>query len=154
MTTLYILKMQLTELCTTSNMQTQIAHRQLQLIKPVVLPDTLHDTNRALRNARRRCRQVAKEACSLHKTREDERLAAFQLANSKQDPKKLEHQFFHALETKEMFRRLPSIKPKSTDGLSMVKIPDPETDNPKTATNWTTITDPLLVEQKILARNQ
>jgi hypothetical protein len=36
----------------------------------------------------------------------------------------------------------------------MVKIPDPETDNPKTATNWTTITDPLLVEQKILARNQ
>jgi hypothetical protein len=36
----------------------------------------------------------------------------------------------------------------------MVKIPDPETDNPKTATNWTTITDPILVEQKILARNQ
>jgi hypothetical protein len=36
----------------------------------------------------------------------------------------------------------------------MVKIPDPETDNPKTATNWTTITDPLLVEQKILAWNQ
>jgi hypothetical protein len=154
MTTLYILKMQLTELRTARNMQTQIARRQLQLIEPVVLPDTLHDTNRALRNARRRCRQVAKEACSLRKTREDERLAAFQLANSKQDPKKVEHQFFRALETKEMFRRLPSIKPKSTGGLSMVKIPDPETDNPKTATKWTTITDSLLVEQKILARNQ
>jgi hypothetical protein len=103
MTTLYILKMQLTGLRTARNMQTQIAHRQLQLIEPVVLPDTLHDTNRALRNARRCCRQVAKEAHSLCKTHEDERLAAFQLANSKQDPKKLEHQLFCALETKEMF---------------------------------------------------
>ena len=36
----------------------------------------------------------------------------------------------------------------------MVKIPDPETANPKTATSWTTITEPQLVEQKILARNQ
>jgi hypothetical protein len=30
----------------------------------------------------------------------------------------------------------------------MVKIPDPKTNNPQTATNWTTI------EKKILARNQ
>jgi hypothetical protein len=103
MTTLYILKMQLTGLRTARNMQNQIGRRQLQLIEPVVLPDTLHDTNRALQNARRCCRQVARKARSLRKTREDERLAAFQLANSKQDPKKLEHQFFRSLETKEMF---------------------------------------------------
>ena len=97
---------------------------------------------------------MAKEARTLRKTRADERLPAFKLANPNQDPKKLEHQFSRALATKEMFRRLPSIKPKSTGGLSMVKIPHPETDNPKTAKNWTTVTDPLLVEQKILARNQ
>jgi hypothetical protein len=52
MTALYILKMQLTELRTSRNMQNQIARRQLQLMDPVVLPETLHDINRALRNAR------------------------------------------------------------------------------------------------------
>jgi exonuclease III len=154
MTTLYILKMKLTELRTHRTMQPQIDRRQKQLIEPVLLPENLSETNSALRSARRRCRQVATEARSIRKTRDEERLAAFKLANSKQNPEKLEHQFFRALETKEMFRRLPSIKPKSSRGLTMVKIPDPETANPKTATAWTTITDPTLVEEKILARNQ
>jgi hypothetical protein len=112
------------------------------------------EANGALRSAWRRCRQIATEAKELRKTREEERLAAFKLANITQNPEKLEHQFYRALETKEMFRRLPSIKPRSSGGLSMVKIPDPETENPKTATQWTTITDPVQVEQKILARNQ
>ena len=124
------------------------------MIEPVLLPKNLAETNSALRSARRRCRQVAKEARALRKTRDDDRLAAFKLANPNQKPEKLEHQFFRAIETKEMLRRLPSIKPKSSGGLTMVKIPNPETDNPKTATAWTTITDPVLVEQKILARNQ
>jgi hypothetical protein len=53
-----------------------------------------------------------------------------------------------------MSRRLPSIKPKASLGLSMVKIPGPEKENPKTATKWTTITDTVLVEQQIIARNQ
>jgi exonuclease III len=154
MTTLYILKMKLTELRTRRSMQPQIDRRQKQLIEPVLLPETLAETNSALRSARRRCRTVAKEAKALRKTRDDDRLAAFKLANPNQNPEKLEHQFFRALETKEMFRRLPSIKPKSSGGLTMVKIPNPETDNPKTATAWTTITDPIIVEQKILARNQ
>ena len=61
MTTLYILKMKLTQFRTNRNMQVQIARRQLQLIDPVVLPETLPDVNRALRNARRRCRKVAAE---------------------------------------------------------------------------------------------
>jgi exonuclease III len=154
MTTLYILKMQLTQIRTQRDMQVQIGRRQQQLIDPVLLPASISEANSALRSARRRCREIATEARALRKTREDERLAAFQMANSTQDPNKLEHLFIRAQETKEMFRRLPSIKPKSSGGLSMVKIPDPETADPKTATKWTTITDPLLVEQKILARNQ
>lgn len=35
-------------------------------------------------------------------------------------------------------------------GLSMVKILDPQTANPKTAEQWTTVTDPVQVEKKIL----
>jgi hypothetical protein len=35
----------------------------------------------------------------------------------------------------------------------MVKIPDPETTNPKTAEKWTRVTDPVHVEMKILERN-
>jgi exonuclease III len=154
MTTLYILKMQLTQLRTHRDMQPQIGRRQKDLIDQVLLPLNLAEANSALRSARRRCRQIAQEARSLRKTRDEERLASFKLANSNQNPEKLEHQFYRALETKEMFRRLPTTKPRSSGGLSMVKIPDPETDNPKTATKWTTITDPTLVEQKILARNQ
>jgi hypothetical protein len=154
MTTLYILKIQMTQLRTNRDMQSQISRRQTQLSDPIILPDSISTVNSALRSARRRCRQVATEARSLRKTREDERLAAFKLANPDQNPAKLVHQFFRALETKEMFRRLPSMKPKSTGGLSMVKIPGPETANPKTAENWTTITDPIQVEKKILERNQ
>jgi hypothetical protein len=154
MTTLYILKIQMTQLRTNRDMQSQISRRQTQLSDPIILPDSISTANSALRSARRRCRQVATDTRSLHETREDERLAAFKLANPDQNPAKLEHQFFRALETKEMFRRLPSIKLKSTGGLSKVKIPDPETANPKTAENWTTITDPIQVEKKILERNQ
>ena len=92
MTTLYILKMKLTQFRTNRNMQVQISRRQLQLIDPVVLPETLPDVNRALRNARRRCRKVAAETRNLRKTREEERLVAFQIENPTQDPKKLAHQ--------------------------------------------------------------
>ena len=154
MTTLYILKMQLTQLRTHRDMQTQIGRRQKDLIDPVLLPTNLAETNSALRSARRCCRKIATDARELRKTRDEERLAAFKLANNSQNPEKLEHQFYRALETKQMFKNLPSTKPRSSGGLSMVKIPNPETANPKTATNWTTITDPHLVEQKILARNQ
>jgi hypothetical protein len=111
MTTLYVLKMKLTELRTNHSMQHQIDRRQKQLIEPILLPVSLAETNSALRSARRRCRQIATEARALRKTREEERLAAYILANSSQNPAKLEHQFHRALETKEMFRRLPSIKP-------------------------------------------
>jgi hypothetical protein len=154
MTTLYILKMQLSQLWTHWDMQSQIGRRQKYLIDPMLLPINLAEANSTLRSAHRRCRQIAQETCSLRKTRNKERLASFKLANSTQNPEKLEHQFYRALKTKEMFRKLPSTKPRSSGGLSMVKIPDPETDNPKTAMKWTTITDPTLVEQKILARNQ
>jgi hypothetical protein len=154
MTTLYILKMQLNQLSTHRNMQSQIANCQKQVMESVLLPTNFNETNSALRLARQHCRQVASEARTLRKTREDEQLAAFKLANSKQDPQKLEHQFFCTLETKAMFCQLPNIKPKSSGGLSVIKVPDPPTANPKTATNWTTIANPLLVKGTILARNQ
>jgi hypothetical protein len=104
MTTLYILKIQMTQLRTNRDMQSQISRRQTQLSDPIILPNSISTANSALRSARRRCRQVATEARSLRKTREDEHLAAFKLANPDQNPAKLEHQFFRALETKVMFR--------------------------------------------------
>jgi hypothetical protein len=45
MTTLYIIKMQLTQLLTKSSVTHQIAHCQKQLIKPVLLPTCLSETN-------------------------------------------------------------------------------------------------------------
>jgi hypothetical protein len=84
MTTLYILKMQLTQLRTHRDMQRQIGRRQRDLIDPVLLPINLAEANSALRSARRCCRQIATEARALRKTRDEERLAAFKLANSTQ----------------------------------------------------------------------
>jgi hypothetical protein len=98
---------------------------------------------------------VATEACTLRKTQEEERLAAINLANAKQDPKKIVTSLLLCTQDKgDAPMTAPSIKPKPTDGLSMVKMADPETDNPKTVMNWMTVTDQLLVEQKIITWNQ
>jgi hypothetical protein len=53
-----------------------------------------------------------------------------------------------------MFDWLPSIKPKTSSGISMVKIPVNKPDNPKEALVWKTITDATEVESAILERQQ
>ena len=51
MTTLYILKMQLTQIRTNRDMQSQIGRRQKDLMDPIVLPSNLSKANSALRSA-------------------------------------------------------------------------------------------------------
>jgi hypothetical protein len=62
--------------------------------------------------------------------------------------------FFARSRRRRCFDVYPASNQNPLVAFFMVKILDPETDNPKTATNWTTTTDPLLAEQKILAWNQ
>jgi hypothetical protein len=55
-----------------------------------------------------------------------------------------------AQHTKEMFARLPSIKPKTSSGISMIKVPVDKPDKPKEALVWKTITNATDVETAIL----
>jgi hypothetical protein len=49
-----------------------------------------------------------------------------------------------------MFARLPSIKPKTSSGISMIKVPVDKPSQPKEALVWKTITDATEVETAIL----
>ena len=171
MTKLYIAKMQLTQLRTKRDMTSQIQMRQSTLLDPIQCPKNIDEANKSLTKARKECRTLAKEKRHKLKTKEADRLAALQLANPDKDPKRLEIQFERAMETKRMFANLPSIKPRSTGGLSSLKLPSGgvaktfEQDKEKnpaelersqldTTNEWTTITDPQMIETQILARNR
>jgi hypothetical protein len=53
-----------------------------------------------------------------------------------------------------MFLRLPSIKPKPSGGISLVKVPTDLLNNPKAAKEWRTVTDSAEVEQLIMERQK
>jgi hypothetical protein len=53
-----------------------------------------------------------------------------------------------------MFLRLPSIKPKPSGGISLIKVPTDLPNNPKAAKEWRTVTDPSEVEQLIMDRQR
>ena len=171
MTKLYITKMQLTQIKTQRDMSKQIQSRQSTLVDLIPSPKTIEEANQALTNARKECRKIAKEKRHQLKTKEADRLAALQLANPDKDPQKLAHQFERAMETTRMFANLPSIKPRSTGGLSSLKLPaggiaqvfdqDKEQDPKEIPRNkldisneWITITDPQVIENQILERNR
>jgi hypothetical protein len=59
-----------------------------------------------------------------------------------------------AQHTKGMFACLPSIKPKISSGISMIKVPVDKPDNPKEALVWNTITDATNVKTAILSQEK
>lgn len=59
-----------------------------------------------------------------------------------------------AQQSKEMFSRLPSIKPKTSSRISMVKIPVNKPNNPAEALFWKIVTDATKVESATLELQQ
>ena len=53
-----------------------------------------------------------------------------------------------------MFLRLPSIKPKPSGGISLVKVPTDLPNKPKEAKDWRTVTEPDEIEQLIMERQK
>jgi hypothetical protein len=53
-----------------------------------------------------------------------------------------------------MFLWLPSIKPKPSGGISLIKVPIDLPADPKSAKEWKTVTDPSKVEQLIMDRQK
>jgi hypothetical protein len=84
------------------------------------------------------------------KQQQDGKVAALVNAEPGSTKEKILQRVKQAEHTKAMFLRLPSIKPKPSGGISLVKVPISLPNNPKAAKEWRTLTDSAEVEQLIM----
>jgi hypothetical protein len=153
-TTLRIYQQLLSQMRTHRDMTTQILKHQNQLPSPILLPTTISATKSHLRAAQRKVRTLSRIAYDLRKAQKEDSATAISLAEPGTTKEKALQRVERAQHTKKMFARLPSIKPKTSSGISTVKIPVDKPDNPKEALVWKTITDATEVESAILERQQ
>ncbi len=90
----------------------------------------------------------------MQKEKQDELVAALINAEPGSTKEKILQRVERAAHTKAMFLRLPSIKPKPSGGISLIKVPTDLPNNPKAAKEWRTVTDPSKVEQLIMDRQK
>ena len=155
MNKLYILKRVLSQYHTHFDMTASIHAMQMTLPNPIPIPTTLKDINHDLRAARRDVRQIARDGYKRRKEYAQEKILALQLANPKKSPASIEKSFINAQASKELYRKVPSARPASSGGISMIKIPiDPSADPKHPDTTFQSIVDPLEVENHILRRNR
>ena len=152
---LYILKCALSQWTTGLNMEQAINMMQQKIPTPITIPDTLHDIKSALREARRTCREVIAKGRQYRKDKNKDKIAALQMANPDKAKELVEKEFNNTKASKEMYRRVPSARPKSSGGISMIKIPESPDDDPKApGTRFKSVVEPMEVEAHILMRNK
>jgi hypothetical protein len=148
-TRLRIYQKLLTQIRTQRDMTAQIQKRQAQLATPIPLPSTLVETNAKLRASQKEVRELSRKAYDLRNEQKKELADAIATTEGSSKEKALQR-VQRAQHTKEMFARLPSIKPRTSTGISMIKVPVDKPNNPKEALIWKTITDATDVETAIL----
>ncbi len=153
-TTMRIYQIVLSQLKTKRDLSKQIEKRQLQLPVAISLPTTINETNRLLRISQRTVRKLARKAYDLKKQQRDEKVAALVNAEPGSVKEKILQRIERAEHTKAMFLRLPSIKPKPSGGISLVKVPTDLPNKPKEAKEWRTVTEPDEIEQLIMERQK
>ena len=155
MTTLHILQRHLTQLKTHIDMSVSIANKHDSLPNPVPLPSDIPTTNSAIRIARKATRLIVKDAKNIAETYKREKITAHQLARPKIDPNVIENQIRQNHAMKEMYRKVPSSKPRISGGISMIKIPtDPTADPKNPTTKFSSVVDPVQIENLIIAHNK
>jgi hypothetical protein len=102
-----------------------------------------------LRASQREVRELSRKAFDLRNQQKEELANAIATVEGMSKEKALQR-VQRAQHTKEMFARLPSIKPKTSSGISMIKVPVDKPDKPKEALVWKTINDATDVETAIL----
>ncbi len=103
---------------------------------------------------KRTVRKLTRKAYDLKKQQRDEKVAALVNAEPGSVKEKILQRIERAEHTKAMFLRLPSIKSKPSDGISLLKVPTDLPDTPKEAKEWGTVTDPPEIEQLIMERQK
>jgi exonuclease III len=155
MNRLYILKRALSQWLTGLDMSVAISMRQAKLESPVPIPNTLPDLKTALREAQKHRREVLRSGKEHRQTYQQDRILALQMANPKKAPATIEKAFYSSIASKELFRRVPSARPVTSSGISMIKVPLIPTADPKAKdTVFRSVVDPLEVERFILERNR
>ena len=155
MTAKHIHSRQLSSLLTGRDMTDQITHLQSSLSNPVPVSGSLPITRHLLRQAQHACRLVVIQARDLAKEHQDTRIVAKQLANPDSDPEQMAKLIRSRDATREMWRRIPSSRPHSTGGISMIKVPTIPTADPKHPdTVFRTVVDPEEMESLLVARNR
>ena len=155
MTTRHIYQRQLSSLITGHDMTTVIDRLQEKLPESIPLSRSRSETQKQLRNAQQTCRQVVRQARDLAKTHQETRIIAKQLANPESDPETMAKIIRHRDASREMWRRIPSSKPKNAGGISMLKIPQDSKADPKDPTTvFRSVVDPQEMEDLLVARNR
>jgi endonuclease/exonuclease/phosphatase family metal-dependent hydrolase len=154
-TRLHILKRVLSQWRTGLDGTIAITMKQSKLDTPIVIPTSLQDIQRALREAQIARRTVIRKAKDLRYMSQQDRIRALQLANPKKDPLEIEKAFHNARAAKEMYRNVPSARPANSGGISTIKVPeDPDADPKAPNTTFKSIVDPTEIEHHLLQRNQ
>jgi hypothetical protein len=148
-TRLRIYQKLLTQIRTQRDMSAQILKWQEQLPQSIPLPSSLPKTNAKLRASQREVRELSRKAFDLRNQQKEELTNAIATVEGTSKEKALQR-VQRAQHTKEMFARLPSIKPKTSSRISMIKAPVDKPDKLKEALVWKTITDATNVETAIL----
>lgn len=110
-TRLRIYQKLLTQIRTQRVMSAQILKRQAQLVISIPLPTTLADTNTKLRASQKEVRELSRKAYDLRNEQKKELVNAIATKEGTSKEKALQR-VQRSQHTKEMFARLPSIKPK------------------------------------------
>ena len=127
MNKLYILKRVLSQYKTKYDMSLSINTMQATLPVPIPIPTTLKEINHDLNAARREVRQITRDGYKRRKEYAQEKILALQLANPKKSPESIEKSFLNTQASKELYRKVPSARPISSGGVSMIKVPtDPQ----------------------------
>jgi hypothetical protein len=155
MTTKYILQKHLSQPTNNIDVSASIARMQALLDTPIDLPSSSKETQSALRKAQKTCREVIRNACDIAKQYQEDRIIARQIANPSTDPEKIAKKIHSHDATRDMWRKIPSSKPRSSTGISMIKVPRHPEDNPKNPnTEFRTVVDPAEMESLLISRNQ
>jgi hypothetical protein len=155
MTQLYIIKKAISQQRTNIDMSVPIAVMQAKLNNPISIPTSPAELNQALRAAQKLRREVLAKGKELRQFFKQDRIKALQLASPKKPPDLIEKSFHGVQASKELFKKVPSARPRNSGGISMIKVPiDPNADPKDSSTIFKSIVDPVEIEKQILQRNR
>jgi hypothetical protein len=144
----------LSQLRTKQNLSQQIKKRQVQIPVAISIPTSVTEANRLLWISQQLVCRLSRKAYDLKKQQQEEQVAALINAKPGFTKEKILQRVESAEHTKAMFLQLPSIKPKPSGGISLIKVLTDIPHNPKAAKEWRTVTNPSKVEQLIMDRQK